>query len=123
MEPLADSYNRYRDLEQELKTRDKSVERLLGTLGDEEWPDALLRTADAPEMDTAAVVLGSLPLGESVRQILSVAEELREVEIYDVLSKLGHKTTTSAIQSALRTHPEVFKVRTRGRMKFVSLKK
>jgi len=124
MAPLAAAYNRYRDLEQEFNTRSKSAERLIFTLGTDEFVELLTRDGfeviqetflDPPDFEG--------PLWESIREILLQAGELREMEIQEMLVSLGRKgVPASAIQSALRTHLEVFKIRNVGRKKFVSLK-
>ena len=124
MAPLTGAYNRYRDLEEEFKARSKSVERLIATLGMDEFADMLTRDgfeviqetfSETPDFDG--------PLWESIREILLQAGELREMEIQEMLVSLGRRDVpASAIQSALRTHPEIFKIRSLGRKKFVSLK-
>jgi hypothetical protein len=124
MAPLADAYNRYRDLEEEFKSRSKSIERLIITLGADEFCDMLTRDgfqviqetfSDPPDFEG--------PLWESIREILLQAGEMREMEIQEMLASLGRRDVpASAVQSALRTHPEIFKIRSLGRKKFISLK-
>ena len=124
MAPLAAAYNRYRDLEDEFKARSKSAERLIVTLGEDGFIELLTHDGfeviqetftDVPHFDG--------PLWESIREILLQAGELREVETQEMLVSLGRRgVPASAIQSALKTHPDVFKIRNLHRKKFVSLK-
>jgi len=125
---LMDAYNRYRDLLAELDAKREAIDKLVGTIG----PDHMLRTMKEDPTDligdtveiapSVADYRKDLPLWEAMKQILIDAQEMRENELLLFLSYLGFRTSPAAIQSALRTHQETFKVRNEGRKKSISLR-
>lgn len=133
MDKTLEAYNRFRDAESEHDKRLQEFELLLTTLGGKDFETAIDEDGDNVLPAVASTLSPSVPelwadreqhpLWEAIRLVLSEAGELREVEIKDVLEDEGREVKNSAIQSALKTHPEIFRIRSAGRKKFVSLKK
>jgi hypothetical protein len=55
--------------------------------------------------------------------VVEQVEEIQVVELQDALEHFGQKASRQAIESALASHREIFETKTRGREKFVSLKR
>jgi len=77
-----------------------------------------------PYMSAEDAELSKYPLWKIIREIVRQAVDIRVYELQDHLKSFSIETTRSAIESALLTHPEEFRItRPRhGREKFVSLK-
>jgi hypothetical protein len=77
---------------------------------------------DAPYISAGDIDLTRYPLWKIIREIVRQAVDLRVYELQTHLKAFGIDTTRSAIESALLTHKEEFKITRHGREKFVSLK-
>jgi hypothetical protein len=78
--------------------------------------------ADSPYISVEDTNLSRYPLWKIIREIVRQAVDLRVYELQTHLKAFGINTTRSAIESALLTHKEEFKITRHGREKFVSLK-
>ena len=129
MEPLYEGYNRFIDLDIEHKRHAEHANRILSSLGQE----IFLETVELPEFSEIkhafhywrnyCTLHCEQPLWESIRAVLAEMGEMREADLVLAIGALGLSQSTSAIQSAVRAHPEAFVGRRARRKKFVSLKK
>lgn|SRR5208282_3316559 len=112
---------RFLDLDDEKKAKADRLRRTASLV-----PDHLqnIRQDDhADEFDSYVVKAVDLTLWEAM---LAVLEHTGEVQLFDlqhVLDQFGKRVTRGAIESAIKTHPKQFQARTRGRERFVSLKR
>lgn len=77
---------------------------------------------DSPYISVEDANLSRYPLWKIMREIVRQAVDLRVYELQTHLKAFGINTTRSAIESALLTHKEEFKITRHDREKFVSLK-
>jgi len=127
MDKLAPAYNRYVDLKGEIDFRSKRIQRLMGVLGGEE----LLEFGNVDPVASETNFQGDpddlraeLPLWRAVQEYLLIAGEAKVGDVQSFLSGLEfEKIGRQAIESALRSHGDVFRVVKRGRDKYISLKK
>jgi hypothetical protein len=118
---LMADYLRYKDLEAEKKAKSDRLRRTASLI-----PNHLqkIRAQDeADEFDAYMVKVSELSLWEAM---LAILEHTGEIQLYDlqhVLEQLGKKVTRGAVESAVTTHPDKFQAKTRGRERFVSLKR
>jgi len=131
MQKLAECYNRHIDLVKEMEERRKRVERIAGVLGPhnfefaELFSDGTQRTRfPVKEIESSADELRKkLALWEAIEQFLTCATEARVGEIQAFLQAVNIVgTTRQAIESAVKTHPKVFRVTKRGGERYISLK-
>jgi hypothetical protein len=129
MEELSAAYNRYVDLEGQLKEHRKRKSYITRLLGPE-------RVAKATNLDSAEFAAkGSeatppqrapqerLPLWRAVRECLRVAGKSRLSDIEAFLNSLGSKRITrQAVDSALKRHADWFKVTKERHTVYVDLK-
>jgi hypothetical protein len=73
--------------------------------------------------DEYVIPVSDLSLWEAMRSILKHSGEIQLVELQHALEPFGQSVTRGAIESAIKTHSDVFQARTRGRERFVSLKR
>ena len=64
----------------------------------------------------------STKLWRAIREIVRQATRVRIVELEAVLDSLSFKVSRQAIESAISTHPHVFRITKKGREKFVSIR-
>jgi hypothetical protein len=121
---LRSEYRRYLDLDARRVALERRMERTLVAYGPDDFED--IRKSEKSGKDTsrtvAIVIDRDLPLWQVIVAILEQYGELQVIQLELALDRLGHKTSRSAIESSLKTHPDEFKIRTSGRAKFVSLK-
>jgi len=77
---------------------------------------------DSPYLAVEDTNLSRYPLWKIIREIVRQTVDLRVYELQTHLKAFGVDTTRSAIESALLTHKEEFRITRHGREKFVSLK-
>jgi hypothetical protein len=127
MKKVADAYNRFVDLNRELAKRERRLTRLVCVLG----PSGLKplhdedqkKFGEAIKTFSVAWLNQDIPVWEAMNEYLCHVEEARINEIEDFLVTMGVKhVNRQAIESALKTHPEVFKTRKVRREKYISLK-
>ena len=122
-----ESYRRFLDLRRDADSREDRVHRLMGLIG----PDHFFEGADqqiierglfGDDPDEVQALRERLSLWEAISEYLAVAGETRISQVQVFLNHMGIKATRSAIDSALRQHGEAFKIRKRGRDKYVARK-
>ncbi|MDR5726782.1 MAG: hypothetical protein RB191_04855 [Terriglobia bacterium] len=125
----ADAYNRYVALQRELQEKATRIDELAGMLGTEgllkaEIEDHTHAITDTLEVHTAIAQLRKeLPLWKAVRWYVGYVGEARINDVILFLQALGVEgANRSAIESALRKHPETFSIRVAKREKYLSLK-
>jgi hypothetical protein len=133
MEELAPAYNRFLDLQKELATRHKRINRIQAVFG----PNGIKRIEEKDKSDVVGNTLEVWPspaqlredlvLWEAIFEYLSTVPESSVIDIQTFLSALGitvknKPISRQAIESAIRTHSDVFRVIKRKGEKFVSLK-
>ncbi len=127
---IRSQHRRFLDLDADAKRYEERIRRIGATLRN-------LRKETLSEHDAVLLELGknydnaiaiaatpeeNLPLWEVIATILAETQELQVIELERILEYLGFKTTRSAVESSLKTHPNEFRIRMSGRNKFVSLK-
>jgi hypothetical protein len=126
LEELRSPYQRYRDLTEHLDARVERTRIVLGLLAEQDgWGtgeafellDGLGVALEAP-----ADIREEMPLWKLIREVVRQVEELRIVELENLMAGLKVKTSRQAMESAIDAHKRTFKVRRSGREKFVSLK-
>jgi hypothetical protein len=134
---LRTAVQRFRELEKSVRANEDSLRiglaLLLNGVPQKINPDgdAYVTDADMEELREQAglfvagpsdLELSKFPLWKVMREILKQTAEIRVYELEDHLKSFGVKAARSAIESALATHANQFRIIKRGREKFVSLK-
>ena len=115
---------RFRDLENEVKTKEARMRRAMALL--HRFPDAkeYLKKGKVPGAILVAVEsLDDLPLWEAIAAILEQVSPIQICELQHLLDQFEKKVSRQAIESAIATHKELFETHTRSREKFVHLKR
>ncbi len=125
---LRAAYEEYRDLTREMEDRTESVKRIGGLLG----PKGL----SGSRVDIRAIIQealdGSLPLDDLRKQLtlwealfeyLSCVDEAQVDDIRSFCTSVGVKTSRASLESALKTHANMFRIMKRGKQKWLALKK
>lgn len=129
---LRPMYQRYRELNEQLKSREERAQ-IVGSLlislntrvrTDDEKSMYLLKMFESFQ---DAGIGGNLepnawPLWKLLREVVRQIPEIQVVDAEGTLRALGIKTSRQAVESAIATHRDVFSVRMRGREKYISLK-
>lgn len=122
---LRPSVIRFGDLEREAKAREDRMARVVMLLGEEKFSDTrrdLLRGEDVSKEITTNTD-DKLPLWLAMKALVEQVTELQVIDLQDALHHFKIKASRQAIESALASHKETFETKTRGRDKFVSLKR
>jgi hypothetical protein len=115
---------RFRDLQREAKAREERAARIIKVLGEEKFADQREELRSGSDISKDIFFdTENLPLWALMRAIVEQVEEIQVVELQDALEHFGQKASRQAIESALASHKEIFETKTRGREKFVSLKR
>jgi len=118
---LRAAHIRYLNLEEEAKRKIVTLQRvgvLLGRQGD--WD--VEKEAKKLGLDID-VIFADIALWEVLAEVLKLTGEIRVVDLHLVLQEVYIESVTrQAMESAMRTHSELFKFRRSGREVFVSLK-
>jgi hypothetical protein len=122
MRKLSDPYNRYLDLERDLRTHERSIEKLQGLLGASLLYSIPMGDDDAKNEEKVKELRRELELWEAVEQFLRFVPEARLREIVEFLEAAGIKTSRQAIEACVQAHPKVFAARIKRRVKFLSLR-
>jgi hypothetical protein len=126
LQKLRSAYQRYRELTDNLDSRIERVRIVLGLLAEQEkWNvgeavpflEELKIEIEAPEDIRAEISLWKM-----IREVVRQVEELRIVELENVMRELKVKASRQALEAAIDAHKRTFQVRRSGREKFVSLK-
>jgi hypothetical protein len=122
---LRPSVIRFNDLEREAKAREDRMARVVMLLGKDKFEDTrreLLKGKDVSK-EIVTITDEKLSLWVAMRAIMEQVTDLQVVDLQDVLEYFKIKASRQAIESALASHKETFETKTRGRDKFVSLKR
>ena len=128
MDLLAAPYHEFLDLKEQLEEYTKQIDQLKGVLGPAFYEAMRTDKTDAignvSEISpTWKEIRESMPLWVALRVYLSAAGEARVGEAEEFLNFLKFPNVRrQSIESALSRHKNVFRVRKRGREKFISLK-
>jgi hypothetical protein len=118
---LRPHYLRFLDLEEEKKAKIERLRRTTSLI-----PDHLKNVnwrAKKDEFNEYIVTITELTLWEAMLAILEHTGEIQLFELQHVLEQFGKAVTRGAIESAIKTHPQQLQARTRGRERFVSLRR
>ena len=117
---LRPEYLRFLDLEEEKKAKSYRLRRTASLI-----PDHLenIREDEESGFYSYIVKVSELALWEAMLAVLEHTGEVQLFELQHVLEQFGKKVTRGAIESAIKTHPKRFQARSRGRERFVSLKR
>ncbi len=118
---LRQHYLRFLDLEEEKKAKVARLRRTTSLI-----PDHVKNVKWKPKKDefnAYIVTLSELTLWEAMLAILEHTGEIQLFELQHVLEQFGKAVTRGAIESAIKTHSQRFSATTRGRERFVSLKR
>lgn len=129
MADLASAYNEFVDLRKQLDEYTEQINNLKGVFGPAAYSETLQSDKSEVIGYTSEIspspreMRDTMPLWIALREYLSAAGESKVGEIEEFLQWLEFPNVRrQSIESALRRHPEVFRVRKRGREKFISLK-
>ena len=127
LKDLRSAYQRYRDLAAHLDSRIERIRIVLGLLaGQQDWhigeAFGVLDEAGAT-LENPADIREDTPLWKMVREVVRQVEELRIVELEDIMKNLKVKTSRQAIEAAIDAHKRTFQIRRSGREKYVSLRR
>jgi hypothetical protein len=117
---LRSEYLKFVDLEEERKRKTERLRRTSSLIAD------LLNDTfgkDQDEFGEYVIPVSDLTLWEAMLSVLEQTGEVQLAELLHVLEQLGKKVTRGAIESAITTHHDKFLAKTRGRERFVSLKR
>jgi hypothetical protein len=121
-EALAAAYHRYLDNQDEALRREASAKSGLAFLGPHVVQQLVQDGSDAwagiDWVKSAAMLREKAALWEHVEQYLRIVPEAQVNEILGVLERLGIVASRQAIESAVRTHPDVFGTRKRKSEKY-----
>ena len=127
---LTKAYNEYVDLKNEAKGRRERLEILFALVGGLDLNKAR-ETGEDSEHQTAQQVLSvsqeeiraTLPLWKAMQEFLSYVPEARIGEMETFFESVDYADgNRQAIESALKRHPDIFKIRKQKREKYISLK-
>ncbi len=129
MKAVAEAYNHFVDLREEQLRREKRIKRIIGVLGPTEHrrmmeedmePDYPLSTASTTP---AKELREQVALWEAMKEYLQYVPEARIAEMEGFFANADMPNANrQAMESALKRHPETFKVRKDKRDKYISLK-
>jgi hypothetical protein len=121
---LADSYFKYRELLKSQENRRNTILKIFGILGHLS-PDVSEKTAKSisPIPVRPNDIRDNLKLWEILELFLSTTDKATLSDFNSFLFKLDFpKASAQAVDSAVRSHPELFQEVPEGNSKFISLK-
>jgi hypothetical protein len=116
-------YLRFLDLEEEKKSRSARLRRTASLIPKNLKSIGASDDDDEEDFQTYVVQAINLTLWEAMLAVLEHTGEIQLYELQHVLEQLGKKVTRGAIESAITTHAGQLQAKTRGRERFVSLKR
>ncbi|SRR6266849_4274400 len=128
MEKLASAYNRFTDLAEQKRQREQRIRTLMGLLPYDQHgvPISDIDFVQAGESHIRRVraLKQELPIWKAIREYLRVTRSAKVAEIGSFLVAVGFMRNVSrqAIESAVKRHPQSFRLAKRGKDKLVSLK-
>jgi len=129
MEQLSSAYNRYVDLKAEIDARGKRIQTLMAVLGVDYLEAKAAAESEVIGEETNLQgdpqdLRADFSLWRAVREYLRFAGETKVGDVQQFLQASNFdKCGRQAIESALRSHDDVFRVVKRGREKYISLRK
>lgn len=124
MNQLRAQFVEFRDLADQAYALEDRIRSITGVLGGDfssrEELSAL--AAEGITIENVHEQRKNSKLWRAIREIVRQVTRVRIVELEAVLYSLSFKVSRQAIESAISTHPHVFRITTRGREKFVSLR-
>jgi len=116
---------RFRDLEGDSKAREGRIQRAAALIGADDFVDVSKQLKTGEDVSTCITLHldSELPLWALMQAIVEQTSEIQVIELQHALEHFGKKSTRQAIESALAAHKETFETKSRGREKFVSLKR
>jgi hypothetical protein len=114
---------RYRDLQNDAKTREERLARTMALIGESEFKDSEKLSGNEASNSILIQVPTELPLWMAIYAIVEQVPEIQVVDLQAALEHFRRKASRQAIESALASHKETFEIKMRGRNKFVSLKR
>jgi hypothetical protein len=114
MNQLRAHFVEFRDLAEQAHVLHERIRTNVGVLGAGFLKEQELSTVNEQRRNTK--------LWRAVREIVRQATRVRIVELEAVLDSLSFKVSRQAIESAISTHPHVFRITKKGREKFVSIR-
>jgi hypothetical protein len=126
MSTLRSAFTRYRDLSAQMDGKTERIKAVLGVLADSKEKEIgdtfeLLDSLGIPS-EVPSDIRSKTPFWKLLREIVRQVTEMQIVELEHTLPHFGISISRQAIESALKTHKDVFRVRKQGREKFVSVK-
>jgi hypothetical protein len=122
---LRSSVVRFHDLEREAKVRQERIARVVMLLRGSKFQqtDKELLAGNDLSREIMVPVDDKPPLWLAMKAIVEQTTEVQVVDLQEALEYFKIKASRQAIESALASHKETFETKTRGRDKFVSLKR
>jgi len=122
---LRPSVIRFNDLEREAKAREDRMARVVMLLGEDKFEDTRRELLKGKDVSKEIVTMtdDKLPLWAAMKALMEQVTDLQVVDLQDALEYFKIKASRQAIESALASHRETFETKTRGRDKFVSLRR
>jgi hypothetical protein len=116
------AYLRYKDLDDEKKNKAERLRRTASVIPREQIKFAA-GDEEPDEFDSYMVKVSDLALWEAMYAILEETGEIQLYELHYVLGQFGKKVTRRAIENAITAHAGEFRAVSKGRERFVSLKR
>jgi len=119
---LRAGYLQYRDLEDEKQARAERLRRTASVVP-RDHIDIAVGDQDEDEFNSYIVKVSELALWEAMLAVLQETGEIQLFELQHVLEQFGKKVTRRAIENAIVVHGSEFRAVSKGRERFVSLKR
>ena len=123
---LRSAYRHYLDLQSQAEFYETRIKRIVAALREsddfENVDESVKRGKNVAKTISIPMAPDDVPLWEIITAILEESGELQVIELELALKTLEFETSRSAIESAIKTHKDEFRIRTSGRAKFISLK-
>jgi hypothetical protein len=120
---LRTAYLQYLDLEDEKKSRGERLRRTASVIPRDSMKWADFEGEDEEEFNSYIVKVSDLSLWEAMVAVLQETGEIQLYELNHVLEQFGKKVTRRAIENAITAHSKEIRAVSRGRERFVSLKR
>lgn len=123
MNKIREQFLEYRELDRQARELDERVRSQIGVFGDF-FVDKKIEnlSSELGITTTAKQEAANTPLWKKIREVVRQTTEIRMTELEQVMNTMGHEVTRQGIESALKTHKDIFRVARKGREVFVSLK-
>ena len=119
MDSLRSAYTRYKDLEIAARNKEERIINALAVMDSAGYDQ--LKAIDSSGVNVD-VDRDNVPLWKMMREIVRQVSEIQIIELENLLADFGIPVSRAAIDSALKTHKDVFRTVVKGREKYVSLK-